>query len=236
MLQARLDALWASVHEAVHDSAWAEAEGLLRRFLQLLPKSPLEVWDTLAYVLLMQGDYETCRAVLEPRRADPTRSFWLEHKLGDAHRGLNRFEDAVVCYRRSLVEGSDSPLTCRNLLQVLDALEPRRAVLEVQAWQRACQLPSPGAWEGARQAAALVPGLGLAQQLWQAGQADAICRQRLIEAACYAMDRERVLALLEAARDTAEGFNAWELSLQHRLQVLGLAATTSGPGVGGQSR
>lgn len=159
--QARLDALWGSIHQAITDSAWAEAEGLLRRFVQLVPASPLEVWDTLAYALLMQGDYRGCLALLEPRRVDPARSFWLEHKLGDAHRGLNCGEDAVRCYRRSLVDGSDSPLTCRNLLQVLDGLDPLLATAELRQWQQV-GAPSTAAWEGAREAAVLVPGLGLA--------------------------------------------------------------------------
>ena len=227
--QARLDALWASLHEAVHDSDWDAAEGLLRRFLQLVPASPLEVWDTLGYVLLMQGDYSGCLFALEPRRADPARSFWLEHKLGDAHRGLNQPEPALSCYRRSLADGSDSALTCRNLLQVLDGLEPARAVEELRSWQQLGP-PSSCAWDGARQAAVLVPGLGLAQQLWQAGEADAACRQRLLEDACYGLDQPRVQALLTAARASQTGFSPWERALQQRLEDLGLAAASSGPG------
>lgn len=229
MTQARLDALWASLHEAIADCAWEAAEGLLRRFLQLVPESPLEVWDTLAYVLLMQGDYSACLSLLEPRRGDPARSFWLEHKLGDAHRGLNQLQSAVHCYRRSLEDGSDSPLTCRNLLQVLDGMEPSLAVLEVQAWQEAGQAPSAGAWEGARLAAALVPGLTLAQQLWQAGEVDAACRRRLLEEACYELEHQRVLALLAAAKTSANGLSDWEQALQQRLQLLNLGAATSGP-------
>ena len=235
MSQARLDALWGSIHKAVTDSAWAEAEGLLRRFVQLVPASPLEVWDTLAYALLMQGDYRGCLALLEPRRGDPARSFWLEHKLGDAHRGLNCAEDAVRCYRRSLADGSDSPLTVRNLLQVLDGLEPQRAVGELQRWG-AEGVPSAGAWEGARQAAALVPGLALAECLWRLGEADAACRQRLLEEACYRLDQGRVLTLLKGARASAAGLSGWESALESRLQWLGLAAATSDRGAGAPRR
>lgn len=231
--QARLDALWASLHEAVADCAWDAAEGLLRRFLQLAPASPLEVWDTLGYVLLMQGDYGGCLAALEPRRADPARSFWLEHKLGDAHRGLNQLELAVSSYRRSLADGSDSPLTCRNLLQVLDGVDPALAQTELRQWQQSGS-PSSAAWEGARQAAVLVPGLGLAQQLWQVGEADAPCRQRLLEDACYRLDQLGVQSLLMAASDT--GFSPWERALQQRLQGLGLLAATNGPGVDAPQR
>ena len=227
-MQHRLNSLWASLQQSVDDCAWEQAEGLLRRFLQLAPASPLEVWDTLGYVLLMQGDYRGCQLVLEPRRFDPTRSFWLEHKLGDAHRGLNQLQAAVECYRRSLRDGSDSPITCRNLLQALDAQEPGSAIQELKRWQQK-GAPSSAAWDGARQAAVLVPGLTFAQQLFDVGEADAVCRQRLLEDACYAFDQSRVQSLLAAAQLSPEGFSAWERALQQRLETLGLAAATSDP-------
>jgi len=225
-VQHRLNALWASLHQAVDDCAWEQAEGLLRRFLQIAPASPIEVWDTLGYVLLMQGEYRACQLVLEPRRLDPARSFWLEHKLGDAHRGLNQLQAAIDCYRRSLEDGSDSPITCRNMLQVLDALDPALAIQELQSWQQA-GAPTSGAWNGARQAAALLPGLAFAQQLFELGEADAVCRQRLLEDACFAFDKKRVQSLLSAAQSSLEGFSAWERALQQRLQALGLVAATS---------
>ena len=233
--QARLDGLWASVQEAVADSAWDVAEGLLRRFLDLVPASPVAVWDTLAYALLMQGEYGACVAALLPWQDDPERSFWLEHKLGDAYRGLNQLLEAERWYRRSLAAGSDSPLTCRNLLQVLDGLDPARAVAEVRGWGQG-QGPSPGAWAGAREAAALVPGLDLAAALWQLGQADAPCRQRLLEEACYGLDLARVRALLQAAARSNGGLSPWEWALLERLQGLGLLAATSGPGAGAPRR
>ena len=234
--QARLDALWASVHQAVSDCAWDSAEGLLRRFLQLVPGAPVAVWDNLAYVLLMQGDYQGCMAVLLPWREDPGRNFWLEHKLGDAHRGLNQLPEAVACYRRSLAEGSDSPLTCRNLLQVLDGQDPDLAVAELQRWARAPQPPAPAAWEGAQEAAVLVPGLALAEGLWRLGHADGACRQRLLEEACYGLDQPRVLALLAEAKASAGGVSPWERALAQRLQGLGLGEASSAPGAGAPRR
>ena len=231
VLQARLDGLWASVLEAVDDSDWHGAEGLLRRFLQLAPACPVAVWDTLAYVLLMQGDYTASVEALLPWCDDPARSFWLEHKLGDAYRGLNQLTEAELWYRRSLAAGSDSPLTCRNLLQVLDGLDPARAVAELQAWGQGERTP-PGAWEGARDAAVLVPGLGLVDVLWQLGQADAPCRQRLLEEACYGFDLQRVRALLQSAARNSAGLSSWERALLVRLQGLGLLAATTDPGVG----
>ena len=230
--QTRCDALWASVHQALDDCAWNEAEGLLLRLLQLVPAASVGVWDTLAYVLLMQGDYRGCMAVLLPRRADPARTFWLEHKLGDAYRGLNQFAKAEACYRRSLVEGSDSPLTFRNLLQVLDGQDPNRAVAELQRWAKDPESPSPAAWEGAQAAAVLVPGLALAESLWRVGHADAACRQRLLEDACYGLDQARVLAFLREAWTSPDGLSSWEQALEQRLQALGLGEASNVPGVG----
>ena len=126
--QAQLNALWREVNKAITDRAWPEAEGLLLRYLQIVPQAPLEAWDVLAYVDLMQGNYRRCLEVLRPWADHPSRNFWLQHKLGDAHRGLNQLPQAEACYRQSLVDGSDSPLTIRNLLQVLDGMDPGRAV------------------------------------------------------------------------------------------------------------
>lgn len=235
-LQVRCDVLWQEMRRALRDSAWPEAEGLLRRYAQLASPVSLEVWDTLAYALLMQGDYGGCLRVLEPHGLDPARSFWLQHKLGDAHRGLNQLPQAEACYRQSLADGSDSPLTIRNLLQVLDRQEPQRALQELRAWQQADSPPSPAAWEGARQAAVLVPGQDLAELLWQLGQADASCRRRLLECACYGLDRARVEALLASAQATAAGLSAWEQGLAQRLQALGLRVATSGPAAGAPRR
>lgn len=235
--QARLDALWRAVQLTVADSAWSEAEGLLRRFIQLVSAAPVEVWDTLAYTLLMQGDYQACLNVLAPWHEHPGRSFWLHHKQGDALRGLNQLEPAVEAYRRSLRDGSDSPLTWRNLLQCLDGLDPERAVAELDAWREARgALPAAG-WEGARAAALLVPGLELAGWLWRCGEADAACRRRLLEHALYALDMPGALALLEGG-----GLNPWERELAVRLQELEITAepdrppAANGPGAGARWR
>lgn len=244
--QAQLNALWREVNKAITDRAWPEAEGLLLRYLQIVPQAPLEAWDVLAYVDLMQGNYRRCLEVLRPWADHPSRNFWLQHKLGDAHRGLNQLPQAEACYRQSLVDGSDSPLTIRNLLQVLDGMDPGRAVHEVQQWQAdAAAPPSPAAWEGARQATVLVPGLALAEQLRRCGQADAACRRRLLDAAAYRLDLTRLAVLLQEPAETAAGLSDWEVALQQRLRrlqlwPLTLAATagraTSAPGADARFR
>ena len=230
--QARLDGLWVELQQAVSDSAWLEAEGLLRRFIQLAPTSPVEVWDTLGYALLMQGDYRGCLEVLSPWEQHPSRSFWVNHKLGDAWRGLNDLEAAVAAYRRSLADGSNSSLTWRNLLQCLDGLSPKEAVAELRAGE---DLP-PEAWDGARAAALLVPDAALSEQLWLSGQADAACRGRLLNAALYGLDLPQTQRLLEQA-EQALSLSPWEGRLLQRLRELAvIPSTASGPSAGARSR
>ena len=231
--QAQRDALWREVNKAILERVWPEAEGLLLRYLQIVPQGSLEVLDVLAYVYLMQGNYRRCLEVLQPWADHPSRNFWVQHKLGDAQRGLNQLAAAELHYRQSLVDGSDSPLTIRNLLQVLDGLDPGRAVREVQQWQEdEATSPSLAAWEGACQAAALVPGLALAEQLQQCGQADAACRRRLLDDAAYRLDLTRLAALLQEASATAAGLSDWEGALQQRLRCLQLwPVTLSEPAV-----
>ena len=77
----------------------------------------------------------------------------------------------------------------------------------------------------------LVPGLGLAQQLLQTGEADASCRQRLLEDACYRLDLPGVQNLLMAVQASDAVLSPWERALLQRLAGLGLMAATNGPGV-----
>ena len=215
-MQAKLDSLWGEVQKALHDSAWDEAEGLLRRFIQLCPDSTVDVWDVLAYALLMQGDYSACLMILKPWSRHPSRSYWVNHKLGDAFRGLNQLEEAVRAYQLSLEDGSDSPLTVRNLLQVLDALLPQRAVAQLGAWQAKGSL-EPFVLDGAREAAVLVPSLQLSEALFASGDAHAPCRRRLLEAACYSLDLQTCASLLDASRLSADSLTEWEQRLQTLL-------------------
>ena len=219
--QDKLDALWGEIQRALQDSAWAQAEGLLRRFVQLMPQAPVDVWDVLAYALLMQGDYSACLVVLRPWSSHPTRSFWVNHKLGDALRGLNRFNEAVNAYQMSLEDGSRESLTVRNLLQVLDAISPQRAVVQLSKWQSNTKMQA-FILEGAQEAATLVPGLDLAEALFALGEASAPCRRRLLEAACYELNWSRCEALLASSRQCSEGLSLWEQQLEQRLTGFGL--------------
>ena len=240
-VQNRVDAVSRAAYEAIQEEDWEAAEGLLRRLIQLNPSVGVEVWDHLGFTLLMQGDYLGCLEILKPFASHPQRSFWVQHKLGDAFRGLNKLDDAVRCYRLSLQEGSDSPLSFRNLLQVLDRQDPQLALGELQRWRQLSTGMPDAAWDGARQAALLVPGPALVQTLQSWGLADGDCRQRLLKAACYDLDLDQVCHLLQQAAAQPAGLSAWELSLQERLKRFNLwppspPAATNGRGAASRSQ
>ena len=182
-----------------------------------MPKAPCSVWDTLGYVLLMQGDYITCEQVLRPFSESPERTFWVNHKLADAMRGQNKYYEASELYRRSLKEGSNSELTYRNLLQVLYELNPSKALKELQSWTAMPEL-SHAAIQGALAAAALVPGMELSQWLWENGHHDGACRQRLLEEHCYNLNPADCWKILNRVEDPT----LWEQALKQKLIKLRL--------------
>lgn len=240
-VQNRVNAVRRAAYAAIQEEDWKAAEGLLRRLIQLNPSVGVDVWDHLGFTLLMQGDYLGCLEVLKPFATHPQRSFWVQHKLGDAFRGLNQLDDAVRCYRLSLQEGSDSPLSFRNLLQVLDRQDPQLALGELQRWRQLATGMPDAAWDGARQAALLVPGSVLVQTLQSWGLADGDCRQRLLKAACYSLDLDQVCHLLQQAAAQPAGLTAWEQALQERLQRFNLwpspsPAATNGRGAASRSQ
>lgn len=225
------DLLWQQACQCLQDEAWTQAEGLLWRLWQLLETPPWEVRDALGYCLLMQGSYCLCEQVLRPVIEAPGRSFWVSHKLADALRGQARLEEAEGFYSRSEAEGSDSPLTARNHLQVLYQLAPERALARLDHWHGRRETPQ-GFWAGACQAALLVPGLELAAWLWRRGRSDGPCRRRLLEASCYELEPQRCWQILAELSEPT----AWERALSKRLLELGLApglaATGESPGAG----
>lgn len=221
------EGLWHNACSCLQQESFAEAEGLLWRLVQLTPEPPWELRDALGYALLMQGAYALCESVLRPALDAPGRSFWVSHKLADAVRGQARLEEAEALYRRSEEEGSDSPLTARNHLQVLYQLSPEQCVATLEQWRKQAATPQPY-WSGAQQAALLVPGTELCAWLWRQGRSNAACRRRLLEASCYALDPERCWQILASVADPSR----WELALSARLQELGLAAANGTPGAG----
>jgi tetratricopeptide (TPR) repeat protein len=200
---------------------WAVAEGALLQARVAAGQRDLAVADALAYALLMQGDYGSCARVLRPVLEHPQRSFWIHHKFGDALRGLHDLEGAARHFRQALAEGSNSPLTARNLLQVLHGLEPALALAELEGWPR--PLPEPRL-AGVREAAALVCGLELAAWLQDHNLADAGLRRRLAEQRLYGL--EALPAGDGGGGEPLDSAAIWCGALQERLAWLML---TPGP-------
>ena len=194
---------------------WPAAEGALLHVRLHKGPDDVAVADALAYALLMQGDYRGCAQVLEPVLSHPQRSFWIQHKAGDARRGLHQPTVAAAHYRQALAEGSTSALTARNLLQVLFGLAPEQALAELDQWPS----PLPVPWlEGAQAAAAVVPGLVLVEWLEGRGWATQALQRRLLEQNLYRL--EPVLVVKQ--QTSRDGDQGWCAALQQRLQQLQL--------------
>lgn len=199
---------------ALESADWSVAEGLLLQARVELGPEELPVADALAYALLMQGDYRGCAQALLPVLEHPDRSFWIWHKYADALRGLHQLPTAAEAYRRALAEGSSSPLTARNLLQVLHEQGPQLALAELEGWPEPMAAPLV---DGAQQAAALTAGLELAAWLQERGLATAALQRRLTEQQLY--DLCLPPWLVEEPHTASD----WLLVLRKRVQQLGLA-------------
>lgn len=203
MIQQILTPWWRLAREAIDSADWLAAEGALRRLDALVP-GQAQVLDLLSYALLMQAEFSACEAVLRSALCLEGCSFWTPHKLGDALRGQQRMEEAITAYEQALSWGSDSPLTARNLLQVLDGLDPARAVARLEAWAAehgtTLNWGSPPAWiTGACEAARTSIGLDLAQWLHTRGCSDPEIRRLALEAALMRLDLSGALPLADGA-------------------------------------
>lgn len=199
---------------ALEGGDWPAAEGWLLQARAELGAADLAVSDALAYALLMQGDYRGCSLALQPVLEHPGRSFWIWHKQGDALRGLHQLPAAAAAYRRALAEGSTSPITGRNLLQVLHELDPEHALAELERWPQPLAAPLV---EGAQQAAALTAGLELAAWLQRQGLATPALERRLTEQELYGLRWPEWLG------QETKVSSPWLVALRARIQALGLA-------------
>lgn len=204
---------WTGVlRQALADQNWPVAEGALRRLLMVQPPGAparAEQLDLLAYALLMQGRFVACEDTLAQALAAGSRSFWTPHKLGDARRGLHRPAAAAEAYEQALAWGSDSPLTVRNLLEVLVQVDPGDALRRLQ---QLANKEQPGWQAGACAAAASGLAPDLAEWLCSVGAADApvralVCSQRL-----RCLDLEGTLQLLAGLQIP------WSAPLEQRLR------------------
>lgn len=183
---------------------WEAAEGRLLWLRIQVGETDQAIADALSYALLMQGAYEQCLAVLRPVLAMPNRTFWIHHKYADAKRGLHQLRDAAAHYQQALLDGSTSPLTTANLLEVLFALDPQEAIHQLDCWQQ----PFSGhRIQGITTAAMAVPGLEIARWLQERDLANSALHRRLIEAEAWSLNLnnlEQISAASSARSDAAK--------------------------------
>lgn len=203
---------------SIEAERWTVAEGALLRLIAQLGDQPA-LLDPLGYSLLRQGRYAATEAVMRRALASGGGSFWIPHKLGDALRGQQRLEEAVSAYEQALEQGSDSPLTVRNLLEVLDQLAPSSALERLQRF--ALRAPAAGwsplqPWQqGAIEAAGRSPGPELAHGLSRLGCPDPAVRRRAWQEALLGLDLAQALGWLEGPQANAQG-----AACRHRLTGL----------------
>lgn len=199
---------WERCLEALEHKDWPLLEGSVLRLMEVVPPQA-ELLDLLGHALLMQGHFQRSQEALDQALAAGSRNFWTPHKLGDAHRGLQRPAAAAAAYEQALAWGSDSPLTLRNLLEVLHAESPATALARLE--QQAAAAPPPWDWqqpptwlEGAIAAAVNVQGSLLAEWLCERGCPDAGVRAVAWQERLYRLELPATLKLLDGGSDRRE--------------------------------
>lgn len=191
---------WQVIQESLQAQNWPVAEGALRRLLEVNPDH-LELLDLLGYSLLMQARYSESELCLRKALENPSHNFWTPHKLGDALRGLQRMDEAVYFYEQALLKGSDSSLTIRNLLQVLDGLNTESALMRLHCMATEAKI----SWEeGAIQAALTSSSSALAKLLCELG-----CMHEAVRAKAYmqAISELNLVSLKELLANSDDNFS-----------------------------
>jgi tetratricopeptide (TPR) repeat protein len=212
---------WEQARSALAEQNWPLLEGTLLRLLEAAPQQP-EFLDLLGHALLMQGNYAPCRDVLEEALRCGSTSFWTPHKLGDAHRGLQRAASAIPAYEQALRWGSNSPITVRNLLEVLHGEAVASALARLEAF--AAESPPPWSWSepptwlrGACDAATRVQGDSLAGWLCERGCPDGPVRAVVWQENLHRLEIPAALRLLDGSGGELE--RALAQRLQRLLQL-----------------
>ena len=209
----KADRIWREALELIEQRLWPEAEGLLLYLIQSSVADQISIRDALGYVQLEQGDYRSCLSTLEPLLDHPDRHFWIAHKAADCWRGLGSYDRAVLLYEQSIREGSDSFLTFRNLLQVLDesSVEERMVL-----WSARFGSALEAAWVLGAQAAAMnVPQWRIGSWLVEQGLADAAVRRRHLQHQIYELNFSR----LELLADCSDSMGRSLLERLRRFQL-----------------
>lgn len=213
--------LWEQARACLSIENWPVLEDCLLRLLKLEP-GRCDLLDLLGHALLMQGRFAECKDVLEEALGRGCSSFWTPHKLGDAHRGLQHAAAAIAAYEQALQGGSDSPLTVRNLLEVLHGEDPGLAIARLERFAAAD--PAPWPWQeappwlgGAMEAACRVHGTGVAEWLCRQGCPCAEVRAVVWQERLHSLELPAALQLLEAGDHPRE--RALAARVRHLLQL-----------------
>jgi tetratricopeptide (TPR) repeat protein len=199
---------WEQARSALAEQNWPLLEGTLLRLLEAVPGQP-ELLDLLGHALLMQGEYARCRDVLDQALHQGSTNFWTPHKLGDAHRGLQRAAAAIPAYEQALLWGSDSPITVRNLLEVLHGEAVASAIERLGRF--AAEAPPPWNWSqpppwlrGACDASTRVHGSALAEWLCLRGCPDSAVRAVVWQESLHRLELSATLQLLAGSSGDLE--------------------------------
>jgi len=207
---------WQRALKWIEDNKWDLAEGELLYLLEKGEIADPAIQDALGYCLLMQGEYYLCEKVLITICDHPNRSFWVNHKIGDALRGQHQLDESALWYERSLLDGSDAPLTYRNLIQVLWETNQKQAMEFLEKWL--VNNGSTGPWlEGAQMAADLSPDIFLCSWLYDNKISTPFQKHRLLRHCCYELNIEKCHEII--IENSAE---PWSIEFRARLQYLGL--------------
>ncbi len=196
-----MERVWLDVVKSALDQGhWQTAEGALRRLLLDQPRSPMAL-DLLGYSLLMQGQALQAEHQLRLALRFGSDQFWTPHKLGDALRAQQKYTEAANAYEQALRWGSDSPLTARNLLQVLVATGDDLALNRLALF--ASQSPSPLSWNlplpwqlGAIDATSILGHVAMSCWLCQQGCFSPLVRRIAFRDALSRLDMQTALSLL----------------------------------------
>lgn len=201
--QEKSNILWFYANQYIEARKWEKAEGLLLRIWQINGDASWLLRDALGYSLLRQGEYVLCEQILRPALEAKERSYWVSHKIADALRGQGYMEEAATMYKQSEAEGSDSPITAKNLIQVLYKIKASRAIKQLNTWKATETTPTQF-WQGCCEASILVSGNEVAEWLWENGLSDHQSRDKLIKFYCYKLEIHKCAEILVNSQNPSE--------------------------------
>ena len=218
--------IWLNACHCLEENKWERAEGLLLRLWQIEGDASWQLRDALGYSLLRQGEYVLCEKILRPALKANERSFWVSHKIGDALRGQGYMEEAANMYKQSEAEGSNSPITARNLIQVLYKIKASKAIRQLNIWKATESTPKEY-WQGCCEAAILVGGNEIAEWLWQNNLSDHPSREKLIKYYCYELEIDKCVEIIVRSKDPSE----LEKNLIEKFKKMGIISKDGIPNV-----